>query len=73
MPAVRSLLARVARLKQAREPVESPFERAYGSLDVFEAEGQSAMELSALDRRDGACVIAAVRGWHEDRLWDVWQ
>jgi len=69
--AVRSLLTRVAKLEQAREPVVSPFELAYGSVDSFEAVARAAIDLGTLDQRDGASVIEAVRSWHEDRLWDV--
>lgn len=71
MAAVRSLLARVARLEQAGKPVASPFERGYGSLDAFEATAQGSMDAGALDRRDGCVLLRAIRQWHADRVWDV--
>jgi hypothetical protein len=70
---VRSLLARVARLEQARAPVESPFERTFGSLAAFAAAAREDIAAGNLDARDGPDVLAAVRGWHENRVWDVWQ
>lgn len=72
MRAVRSLLARVTRLEQARAPVVSPFEHAFGSLEAFAAAARADMEAGTLDPGDGPDVLGAVRGWHEDRLWDVW-
>jgi hypothetical protein len=72
MPAVRSLLARVARLEQARAPAESPFERAYGSLEAFAAGVQTDVVAGVLDPRDGPDLLAAVQGWHQDAVWEVW-
>lgn len=73
MPAVRSLLARVARLEHAKEPAVSPFERTYGSLEGFAASAEAGVDAGALDRRDGACMVGAVRRWHADRAWGVLQ
>jgi hypothetical protein len=72
VPAVRSLLARVARLEQARAPVVTPFERAFGSLDRFAAKVRADMAAGTLDPRDGPDVIAAIRQWHDDWVWEVW-
>ena len=73
MPALRSLLARVNRLEQAREPVVSPVQRAYGSSEAFAAAAQAEMDAGSLDPRDGPYVIAAVRRWHNERPWDGWR
>lgn len=51
----------------------TPFERAFGSLGAFEAKAGEDMAAGVIDPRDGRDVLAAVRGWHADRLWDVWQ
>lgn len=73
MTRVRSLLARVGKLEQAKAPALSPFERDYGSVDAFAAAARADMDTGTLDPRDGPAVIAAVRRWHNDRVWDVWQ
>lgn len=65
------MLARVQRLEQAKTPAPSPFERAYGSVEAFEAEVRAAMDAGALDCRDGCTVLQAVRTWHDHRFWDV--
>lgn len=66
--AVRSLLARVARLEQARSPT-SAFERAYGSLDAWEADCQSGIDAGLLDSQDMPVVMMAVRRWHREGAW----
>lgn len=73
MAGVRSLLARVARLEQVKAPAMSPFERDYGSVEAFAAFAQGQMDAGTLDRRDGPHILAAVRRWHDDRVWDLWQ
>ena len=62
------MLARVQRLEQARSLI-SPFERAFGSLADWEAEGQSGIDEGRLDARDMPVVMAALRRWHEEALW----
>lgn len=73
MPAVRPLLARVARLEQTKAPAVTPFQRTYGSLEAFAASAQASMDAGTLDPRDGRDIVQAVRGWHADRVWEVWQ
>ena len=70
MPAVRSLLARVARLEQAPAPA-SPFVLWYGSLEAFAASAQTEMDAGTLDQRDGPDLLAAVQRWHQDAVWEV--
>lgn len=62
------MLARVQRLEQARAPL-SPFERDYGSLDVWEAECQAGIDAGLLDPRDVPIVVMAVQRWHRDGVW----
>ena len=72
MSGVRSLASRVKRLQAARA-MASPFQRAYGSLDGFEAAAQAGMAAGIYDPRDMPVVLHAVRGWHEQDLWTTWQ
>lgn len=72
MSGVRSLASRVKRLQAARA-MASPFQRAYGSLDGFEAAAQAGIDAGLYDARDMPVVLHAVRGWHEQDLWATWQ
>ena len=62
------MLARVQRLEQARAPI-SPFERDYGSLDIWAAECVAGIEAGLLDPRDMPIVVMAVQRWHRDGVW----
>ncbi|MFN3663955.1 hypothetical protein [Yoonia sp.] len=64
MPSVRTLLARVQRLEAARTATPSPIVQLYGSVDGF-AEGSE-----GLDRVDFPLVLAALRRWEADRVYD---
>ena len=76
MASVRGLSARLRKLEQARMPVLSPLERAYGSLAAFEASIRSDVDAGVLDRRDmvgpsgDGGVLRALLNWHASRLWD---
>jgi hypothetical protein len=72
MTSLRALLARVARLQQARVAPRSLFEREYGSFDAFDAfeEGaRAAMAAGVLDTRDMPAILNAIRRWHVEGLW----
>lgn len=80
MPAVRPLLARVARLEQARAPVISPFAHAYGSFDAFAVGCQEEMYAGRLDRNDVPVILSSCaagrrtgRGawWRRARTWQL--
>lgn len=73
MVGVRSMLARVGRLERTDAPTVSPFEREYGSLDKLAEAWRGLMDVGALDRRDGEALIAIIRRWHVDRVWDLRQ
>ena len=62
------MLARVARLEQARSPA-SPFELWYGSLEAWEAEVRAGMDDGHLDASDVPVVMVAVQRWHSDGVW----
>lgn len=64
----RGLLARVAKLEQARVPT-SPFERWYGSLDAFSDEVRAGIEAGAYEPTDMPVVIAGVERWHREGAW----
>jgi hypothetical protein len=71
MAGVRSMLARVSRLEVADSPVQSPFERTYGSVEAFFNMASAAMDGGKLDRRDGEVLLVVIRRWHADRVWDL--
>jgi len=60
MPAVRSLLARVARLEQANL---SPWLHLIGPFAEFEAEVQAGIAEGRYDPRDMAVVLVSVKRW----------
>lgn len=57
----------------------SPFERAYGSLEVFADEVRAGVDAGTLDRRDligdsgEGGILRAIRGWHEQGLFGMWR
>ncbi|ODU80988.1 MAG: hypothetical protein ABT10_15445 [Novosphingobium sp. SCN 63-17] len=73
MTAVRSLLARVQRLEQARTAPRSPFEAAYGSFDAFAGEVQANVANGTYDERDMPLVLNCLRRWHSDGVWGLWR
>ncbi len=72
MARVRSLLARVSRLEVAVGPIQSPFERTYGSVEGFCNMATAAMDAGKLDRTDGEVLLVVIRRWHSDCVWDLW-
>ncbi|WP_417773334.1 hypothetical protein [Stappia sp.] len=79
MSVPRSLFARVRKLEEARAPVMSPIEQWYGSFGSFEDETRAQVEAGALDRTDmlgetgEGGVIRALRAWHEQALFSIWE
>lgn len=66
------MLARVGWLERTDAPTVSPFEQQYGSLDNLAGAWRAMMDAGTLDRRDGDALIAIIRRWHTDRVWDLW-
>ena len=67
MASPRALLARVAKLEQARV---SAVLRLIGSLEQFEAQAQAGIENGAYDRRDMTAVTRCVLRWvDESNSW----
>jgi hypothetical protein len=73
MTAVRSLLARVQRLEQARTAPRSPFEAAYGSFEAFAAVTQAGIDAGQFDSREMPLVLNCIRRWHDDGVWGLWR
>ena len=71
MRAVRALQRRMAKLERALKPRPSPIVIWFGSFDLFvELEVLPGIQTGALDRRDMAEIVAALRRWEEDGTWD---
>ena len=65
MMSPRALLARVAKLEQAKV---SPVLRLIGSIEQFEAGALAGMANGTLDRRDIPAVLASVQRWVREGL-----
>lgn len=63
------MLARVSRLERSKVPTASLFEAAFGSLEAWEANCQSAMDEGRMDSLDIPVVVMAVRRWHTEGVW----
>lgn len=70
---VHAMLARVARLEQARIAPRSPFEVYYGSMNAFTDKVQVDVAAGKLDGIDMAMVLAALHRWHRDQVWSGWR
>lgn len=73
MSGVRSMLARVVKLEQARAAPRSPFEAAWGSLDAFADEVQAGIDAGTYDRIDMPIIVNCIRRWHSDEVFGAWQ
>jgi len=72
MRAVRALQKRVARIERASMPRPSPFVLAYGSFDQFvEQLILPGIEAGALDRGDMIEIVAALRAWEAEGVWNA--
>ena len=57
---VRSLLARIQRLEEART---SPWDRLVGPIEEFDAYVRDGIAAGKLDPKDAPVVLASVRSW----------
>jgi len=71
MSRIRSLLARVQRLEQLKNP-RSPIELMFSSLEVFEAHVQQGVNARRLCHMDAPVLIHIIRRWHRDDAWSMW-
>jgi hypothetical protein len=68
---LRALSRRVARIEQRRTPRPSPIVVMYGSFDHFVSiEFQPAWDSGSMAKDDILEIIAALRRWEEDGVWD---
>ncbi|MBS0483214.1 MAG: hypothetical protein JSR96_13930 [Proteobacteria bacterium] len=68
---LRNLQRRVAKLEQARRPNLSPFAAIYGSFDAWvERDVLPGIEKGLLDGADMIVIIAALRRWESNGVWD---
>jgi hypothetical protein len=70
---VRSMLARVQRLEEARVAPRSLFEAAWGSLDAFEADTRVGIDAGELCGVDMPIIIDCIKRWHKDGVFDSWK
>ncbi len=72
MAGIRALQKRLAKLEDAEKPRPSPFTALFGSFDAWvEREVLPGIESGALDERDMIGVIAALRAWETDGVWNA--
>lgn len=68
---LRALQRRTACLEKGGKPRPSPFTVWYGSFDVWvEKEVLPGIESGALDGADMIVVVAALRRWERDGIWE---
>lgn len=68
---VRALQRRVKRLETGAKPKPSPFTIWFGSFDAWvEKEVLPGIESGALDGGDMIVIVAALRGWETDGIWE---
>lgn len=71
MVAVRALERRVARLERANQPRPSPFTIHFGSIDEWvDRHVIPDIQSGKVCRRDMIDVVAAVRRWEDEGLFD---
>ena len=72
MAGIRALQKRMAKLEDAEKPRPSPFTLLFGSFDAWvEREVLPGVESGALDERDMIGVVAALRAWETDGVWNA--
>lgn len=72
MAGIRALQKRMARLEDAGKPRPSPFAVLYGSFDAWvEQDVLPGVESGALAADDMAELVAALRGWETEGVWNA--
>jgi hypothetical protein len=72
MAGIRALQKRMARLEDAGKPRPSPFAVLYGSFDAWvEQDVLPGVESGALDSDDMVELVAALRGWETEGVWNA--
>ena len=72
MAGIRALQKRTAKLEDAGKPRPSPFTILYGSFDAWvECEVLPGVESGALAADDMVELVAALRGWETEGVWNA--
>ena len=72
MAGIRALQKRMARLEDAGKPRPSPFAILYGSFDAWvEQDVLPGVESGALAADDMVELVAALRGWETEGVWNA--
>ena len=72
MAGIRALQRRIKRIEEAEKPRPSPFVLLLGSFDAWvEREVLPGVQSGALDQRDMIAVVAALRAWETEGVWNV--
>jgi len=72
MAGIRALQKRLGKLEDAGKSRPSPFAVLFGSFDAWvEQDVLPGIESGALDRRDMIGVVAALRTWETEGVWNA--
>ena len=72
MVGIRALQRRIKRVEEAEKPRPSPFTVLFGSFDAWvEREVLPGIQSGALDQRDMIAVVAALRAWETEGVWNA--
>ena len=71
MAGIRALQRRIKRIEESEKPRPSPFTLLFGSFDAWvERDVLPGIESGALDQRDMIAVVAALRAWEANGIWE---
>lgn len=72
MAGIRALQRRIKRIEEAEKPQPSPFTLLFGSFDAWvERDVLPGIQSGALDQRDMIAVVAALRAWETEGVWNA--
>jgi len=72
MAGIRALQRRIKRIEEAEKPRPSPFTLLFGSFDAWvERDVLPGIESGTLDRADMIAVVAALRAWETEGVWNA--
>lgn len=72
MAGIRALQKRLGKLEDAGKPRPSPFAVLFGSFDAWvEGEVLPGIESGALDANGMVAVVAALRTWETEGVWNA--
>lgn len=72
MAGIRALQKRLGKLEDAGKPRPSPFSVLFGSFDAWvEQDVLPGIETGALDANGMVAVVAALRAWETEGVWNA--